>query len=362
MGNWLRRMAPYVENVEVRFDRFKAHVGKRFADKTPYQIVSYLGFGTPEKVFIKGRILQNEVVALAEDSDTLWENILNMYRRFESDEVPQARVRIQFQGETQEVLTSEEGFFDVWMPLKTPVPSDSSWHEAKLELLEPIRDGMPVLSTASVLVPPPAARFGVISDLDDTVIQTNAAHAIRMVKTVFLGNARTRLPFPGVSEFYSALNRGTADGAGNPVFYVSSSPWNLYDLLVDFFRVQNIPLGPLFLRDWGITSTEILPTGHRAHKMLSIEQILQTYSTLPFLLIGDSGQEDPEIYREVVKLYPGRILGVCIRNVSRSQKRADALVSVAEEIEDAGSVMIVAKDTRALTQHATEKGWIEKTM
>ena len=71
-----------------------------------------------------------------------------------------------------------------------------------------------------------------------------------MAKLTLLHNAHTRLPFEGVAGFYQALQRGRDGEAYNPVFYVSNSPWNLYDLLEDFLDVHGIPRGPLLLRDW----------------------------------------------------------------------------------------------------------------
>ena len=109
-------------------------------------------------------------------------------------------------------------------------------------------------SIGEVLVAPPARRRSAsISDLDDTVIQSRVTSFLQAVRTVMLGNARTRLPFPGVAAFYRALERG-GDGGDeqNPIFYVSSSPWNIHDLIAEFLDVQGIPTGPIRLRDWDI--------------------------------------------------------------------------------------------------------------
>ena len=97
-----------------------------------------------------------------------------------------------------------------------------------------------------MLVPAPQAQFGVISDIDDTVVHSNVTSKLRMILTVALSNARTRKPFKGVAAFYRALHAGV-----NPVFYVSKSPWNLYAPLVEYLEVQGLPLGPLLLRDFG---------------------------------------------------------------------------------------------------------------
>jgi phosphatidate phosphatase APP1 len=204
-----------------------------------------------------------------------------------------------------------------------------------------------------------------------------------MARTVFLGNARTRLPFKGVAAFYRALlhggenasangeqgrQAGTGPGAStargvqvgetNPLFYVSSSPWNLYDLLSDFFHIQNIPLGPiLFLKDWGFSEDEAI-IGHRAYKLKAIRRVMEVYPKLPFILIGDGGQEDPEIYAEVVSLYPQRILAIYIRNVSRDLERPAAIRLLAKKVTEAGSTLILADDTLPMAQHAAAQGWI----
>ncbi|MBV9790136.1 MAG: DUF2183 domain-containing protein, partial [Chloroflexi bacterium] len=286
---------------------------------------------------------------------------LNMYRRFESDEVPGAKVLARIGDVEQEVIADEEGFFEVVLRPTQPLPSDQLRHEIALELREPQHPpNEPVKATGYVFVPPASAQFGVISDIDDTVLQTDATNLLRMARSVFLSNARTRLPFKGVAALYRALSQGpnTADAGPNPLFYVSSSPWNLHDLLVEFFALNGIPRGPIFLRDWGISKDELLPTQHRGHKLAAIRAVLDRYPALPFILIGDSGQEDPEIYREIVQLYPGRIHAIYIRNVSRDPARGDAIRKLAEEVVADGSTLILADDTLAVAQDAAASGWI----
>jgi phosphatidate phosphatase APP1 len=162
-----------------------------------------------------------------------------------------------------------------------------------------------------------------------------------------------------VAAFYRALFQGAHEEIQNPLFYVSSSPWNIYDLLSEFFNLQNIPIGPImFLRDWGISKDGLLPTTHSVHKLRAIRKIMDLYQDLPFILIGDSGQEDPEIYAEAVDLYPKRILAIYIRNVSRDLKRPEAIRELAKKVAEAGSTLILADDTLPLAQHALEQGWI----
>jgi phosphatidate phosphatase APP1 len=363
MARWQQVIGAIAHNVDEYFDALKHRLAQQLGGgNDPIVIVAYHGYGTAERLFVSGRVLEQPGVNPTGDNDTVWNNLVNTYKRFESDEIRGARVVAQFQGIEQEVVTDEEGFFVIEIVPAQPLPADQLWHDIALEVREPQRAGQgPVRATGRVFVPPRSAQFGVISDIDDTVVQTDAANLLRMARSVFLGNARTRLPFKGVAGLYRALQQGTAGNTEtgvNPLFYVSSSPWNLYDLLIEFFTLHDIPQGPIFLRDWGISRHEILPTAHRGHKLAAIRQILDRYPQLGFILIGDSGQEDPEIYREIVELYAGRIKAVYIRNVSRKPERATAIRKLAEEVVAVGSTLLLADDTVAVARHAVEQGWI----
>jgi phosphatidate phosphatase APP1 len=359
MVSWQHVLTHLANDVEEHFDALKYRLRQRLDTLGPLMIASYRGCGTADTLYLRGRVLEDTGIVPARDNDTVWANLVNMYRRFDSHEAPGARVLARFDGVEQEVVADEEGFFEVWLHPTRPLPAGGPWYQIELELVSPLREGQgPVRALGDVFVPPPAARFAVISDVDDTVVQTNAASLLRMARTVFLGNARTRLPFEGVAAFYRALYAGASGREMNPLFYVSSSPWNLYDLLYDFFDLQNIPAGPFFLRDWGLTEDEILPIHNRDYKLATIHKILTLFPHLPFILIGDSGQEDPEIYQSVVNAYPHRVLAAYIRNVSRDPTRPEAIRALATKIVEAGSTLILAQDTEPLARHAAEQGWI----
>jgi len=193
----------------------------------------------------------------------------------------------------------------------------------------------------------------VISDLDDTVVRSSATNVLKMSWIVVRNNAHTRLPFEGVAAFYRALQRGANGHASNPIFYVSSSPWNIYDMLVDFLNVHGVPHGPLFLKDW---SLGVLGK-HRGYKMGVIRRLLSTYENLPFVLIGDSGEEDPEIYLQAVREHPGRIKGIYIREVTSVERDAEVR-AIAQEARKSGTQMVAVADTAAAADHAASIGLI----
>jgi phosphatidate phosphatase APP1 len=328
----------------------------------PHHVVPYRGYGNARSVLVHGRALQDEQIGSPKADDPAWRNLLNTYKRVETDPIGGARVRVRIGSAEREIVSDEEGFFAEWIDLNEPPPPGLAWHPATIELLSPLRDqGTPVATTAQILVPPASATFGVISDIDDTVLQSHVASLAQAARSVALGNARTRLPFPGVAAFYRALHHG-ALGAGasaaNPIFYVSSSPWNLYDVITDFLDLQGIPAGPVLLRDWDLRRGAHAANAHQTHKHAHITRIFETYPALPFILIGDSTQEDPEIYHRVVAEHPSRVLAVYIRNVHARPERSASIRQLAEEILAAHSTLILADDTLGAAKHAAEKGWI----
>jgi phosphatidate phosphatase APP1 len=359
LPNWRRILLQLASSAEGRLDALKGRLDRRWGDERVC-IAAYRGYGTHSCLFLKGRVLEDRRIRPAGESDSAWRNLRNMYRRFDSDEIAGARLLARFGSVEQTIVADGEGFFEARLAPIAPLPSDRLWHTIELTLLEPQLTGHgEIRATGQVLVPPPTAQFGVISDIDDTVIRTDSTSMLRMLRATFLENARTRLPFPGVAALYRALQAGAGGATVNPLFYVSSSPWNIYDMLEEFLAIQRIPAGPLLLRDWDFSPrSPQSPLRHRQHKIETIRQILDAYPALPFLLIGDSGQEDPEIYREVVRLYPNRILAIYIRNIRRRARRIAAIQALAEEVAAAGSTLVLADDTLAAARHAADQGWI----
>lgn len=362
MANWKQVLVHLTADAEQHMDRLRYRLHFALGGPGPIKIVTYRGYGTPQRLYFCGRVLEDKHIPEAEQNDNLWENLLNMYKRMESDEVPHARLVARFQGAEQEITANEEGFFEVALEVRQPLMKNRLWHSVELELLHPIPSEQaryPVKAVAEVLVPPESARYVVISDIDDTVLQSDATHLIKMARHVFLGNAHTRLPFPGVAALYRALFAGKSGTEMNPLFYVSSSPWNLYDLLSQFFNLQSIPIGPvLFLRNWGVDRNEILPLRNREYKLNVIRKMLDFYPTIPFILIGDSGQEDPEVYSDIVNEYPERVLAVYIRNVSRDLKRPEEIKELAKKVLEAHSALVLAEDSVAIARHAIENEYI----
>ena len=358
MANWKDLFIKSASVIEDKWDELRFNFNKKLGLNDPVQIVPYRTYGTARRLYIKGRVLEDKKIASAADKDTILNNLLNMYKRFESDEIPNARLKAILPDEEREVTTDKEGYFVLDLHPLTPVINEQLWHPIPLQLLSaPIAFESELQVHAEVMIPPPDAEYGIISDIDDTIVKTSATDLLAMSRTTFLNNARTRLPFAGVAEFYKALQLGRNGKRNNPFFYVSSSPWNLYDLLKDFLDLNKIPAGPLLLRDFGLEHKPEKSQGHMGHKFKEIKQILEAYPHLNFVLVGDSGQEDPVIYQEVVKQFPNRILAIYIRDVQLPERKKIAL-DVSASLKENKIEMIIVENTVEAAEHAAQTGLI----
>ena len=358
-GDWRTRLGGIARELGGELDRAARSLG--IGVPTHYEIVPYRGFAGGTRVMVQARAQAKKDIPPAEATDSAWRNLLNTYKRIDADPLSHARVRVTVGGVEREVVADDEGFVHTWIDLPAPLPAGEPWQPVELQLLSPLRAGHPdVHATGQVRVLTGTPSFGVISDLDDTVIQSRITSFLQAVRTVMLGNARTRLPFPGVAAFYQALEQGGDGTRTNPIFYVSSSPWNIHDIIADFMDIQRIPRGPISLRDWDVVLSALTSSRLGNFKEPVIREIMDLYPSLPFILIGDNSQKDPEIYRKIIDHYPKRILAIYIRNVDAKPERSASVQALAKEVLAAGSSLIIADDTYAAAQHAVEQGWITK--
>jgi phosphatidate phosphatase APP1 len=358
MSHWKNIFIKSASVIEEKWDDLSTRLTNRLGHHDPVQIVPYRTYGTAHRVYIKGRVLEDKKITSAGDKDSVLNNLVNMYKRFESDEVRDATLKAILADEEHHTISDNEGYFVLNINPLTPIINEHLWHPIPLQLVKcPINCDTLLQVHAEVMIPPPDAEYGIISDIDDTVIKTAATSLLAMGKTVLLANAKTRLPFAGVSEFYKALQLGRNGKRNNPFFYVSSSPWNMYDLLKDFLDLNSIPAGPLMLRDIGLGGETKLRGGHMGHKFKEITQILEAYPDLKFVLIGDSGQEDPKIYREVVKQFPDRVLAIYIRDVQLPDREQIA-VDVSKTLLEDKVEMVIVDNSAEAAEHAAKIGLI----
>jgi phosphatidate phosphatase APP1 len=341
-------------DVEDHVDSAWQRVNVRLGRHLPRHIAAYRGFADSRGVELFGRVLAEHPRGGPGDDDRWWDNLLNTYRRFESDEVPRAPLRLRFRDADFDVESDDEGYYTATFDTRSP-PSDALWDNAIASLADgTLATPQPVLQVAD------GPGIGVISDIDDTILHSGVTSWKTAAQLTFLHNARTRKPLQGVARLYQALQAG-ANGRGRvPVFYVSSSPWNLYDLLEDFMELNAIPAGPVFLRDLGLDAGKLIKSQGHGHKLERASQLIERFPQLRWVLLGDSGQADAELYAEAAHRFGDRIAAIYIRDVDPdADSRFDTGVdSHIERVSGTGVPMLRAGDSLAMAEHAASLGLI----
>lgn len=353
----LRLLHQGLASVEERMDRARWDIRRRTRRDQVRRIDAYRGYADGESVRLSGRLLADRPSGGPLDDDGWWDNLVNTWRRWESDEVPGATVTLRLGDQERSVVSDEEGYYYADFPLSGLGGEVLKWLTASASCST---ENGEVSAHHEIVVPSRDASFGIISDLDDTVIHTGITSILLAAKLTFLENAKTRKPLEGVAKLYQALQCAGGDRPVNPIFYISSSPWNLYELLVDFLRLNEVPPGPLLLRDVGLDHEKFVKEKGHGHKQEKALKLLDAYPQLPFVLIGDSGQEDPAIYAELARLRPGRILASYIRDVDPEiSSSLDEVAGKAIELSaKCGVSMILAPDSLAISEHARLIGLI----
>ncbi|OBX20061.1 hypothetical protein A9995_05880 [Erythrobacter sp. QSSC1-22B] len=297
----------------------------------PVRIQPYFGYRNRHRLMISARALRAPRPGF-ERSGRL-RAVRTMLAQFASHEVADLPVELELQHRDgrrfqHRGVTDHEGFvhFDVPLEPAWELNANSQWEVVTFRW----NNGEGRQSVEGhILAPGSHASLGVISDIDDTIIETGITGSWRKIarnwRRVVMELPDDRLLVPGADVFYNALGGGAVLDAGethtgdrlaathHPFFYVSSSPWNLFSYLVAFQKSRGLPLGPLMLRDWGLNRETFGSGSHGAHKIAAIAGIIETYESMQFALIGDDSQGDLTAFADVVASHPGRVRAVFIR-------------------------------------------------
>ena len=296
----------------------------------------------PGGVILQGRVMAARSLRRPRVDDSAWVNLARMLRHWLTEEEPFAEVEARCAGVAKTTEADEEGYFEILFDHPKAIDAKD------LEMRLPGANSE-IWRTTPILRHPPDFKFLIISDVDDTILETNAASILKSVKTTLFGNVLTREVFPGTADLMENLTAG-----GNPVFYVTSSPWNLRGFLRSVFERYDLPKGGFFMTDWGLDKEKWFTKSHRHHKLEAIQRILFWHPDRKIILLGDSSQKDPDIYAEVAELYPDRVRMILIRNVSHRKRRIRKVEETAQNCRDKGISFFVCQDSDEMQEHVSK--------
>ena len=202
----------------------------------------YHGYGHMHDLLLYGHLFNRKMVSRKRYSNNVFSNIIYLLRLFFVKPVPHAAIELHWQDQVLQQKTETDGFIKFeWKSLQ---PVAAGWHRVRVQYKG---DGQPVTGEGELFVPH-KTQYGFISDIDDTIMVSHSATLLRRLRTLFTRNPHNRKMFEDVAKHYDLLSlSNTTARAPNPFFYVSSSEWNLYDYLEDFFSYNHLPKNTFLL-------------------------------------------------------------------------------------------------------------------
>ncbi len=350
MVDWLRFGAD-MEDLATQTLR----TGKRVTGLSrPTVIQPYRGFVADGIAHVRARAMEQPIFDVQPGGLRIDATLAANLLRWVVLDIAGLKVSVTVAGNTVTTHSNADGFIVAKVPVEDIEPG---WHEV---LFHAEDQGREVTARGRVVLPDNSSKVGFITDIDDTILVTGMTEGLKAVQRTLLRDAYGRQPVPGTPSLYRGLARGTnPKHPESTFFYVSSGPWNLYDMLTQFLGVRGFPRGPIFLTDWRPGSPPSDSEGklESNHKRARIRRILDAYPKLKFVLIGDSGERDEQIYSEFLESDPTRIRAAIIRDVTVE----DA------EVPDQGSSktrkksgLIRVRDSIQMAQVAHDLGLIDE--
>jgi len=299
--------------------RVESAIDRRVADRLrrrgwTVRIEPYASYGAPGWVRVMARALLAAPHVRDEDLPGAGGNAqagaraataLRGWRSFATAQVSGAELVVHVGDRVHHLTTDRGGYVDAI------VAADLSpgWHDIRLTTA----DG--ATATAPVHVIGPEVRFGIVSDIDDTVMVTRLPRPFVAAWNVLMRHENAREPVSGMAALYAELLGGDHR---LPVVYLSTGAWNAAPTIGRFLRRHRYPPGPLLLTDFGPTNSGWFRSGPR-HKVTQLKRLMAELPDVRWLLVGDDGQRDPQIYAAAAQHRPDRVLAILIRQLTFSE-------------------------------------------
>ncbi|MHA7143057.1 App1 family protein [Arthrobacter sp. CAL618] len=261
-------------------------------------IIPYSGYSSADHARVLGR-----VVLAPASVDPAARRGISGWRRLLTLESPGTEVSIELGGVTTVVTSDEAGIIDAQLKLDGSLEAGT----ATALLTSAGRDPVP----ADVHVVSPEPSRGVVCDIDDTAWVTGISHPARAAWRTLRGSSSTRQMVPGMARL---LETAVEDQNEPGVVYLSNGPWNFVGPVTRFLARNDFPAGAILMTDWGITPHRWFRDGQK-HKSSSLARLLEDFPHITWVLVGDDGEHDPKLYRDLAKAHPDRIAAIALRQV-----------------------------------------------
>jgi phosphatidate phosphatase APP1 len=272
------------------------------------RVICYTSYGSSSSIRVLGRVIlvpKRAQTSLGKATEELIRR--RGFRNFFSTACVRASFTIKV-GEREVTGTTDRGGYIDQRIRDHQLPA--GWQQIQ------VRSTSSEPAFAEVQVVGEGVRFGVISDIDDTIITTFLPRPMIAAWNSFIRDEAARQAIPGMAKMYTSLLARHPDA---PIVYISTGAWNTHGFLSRFLKRHGYPVGPMLLTDWGPTNTGWFRSGW-AHKAEALLQLTRDFPAISWLMVGDDGQHDPTIYADFARIAPDRVRAIAIRQLSPAEQ------------------------------------------
>ncbi len=271
-------------------------------------VVPFTGYGSQSQVRVLARVVLRPAEARTQFGRAAEEFLMQRgWRNFLAAPIPRAEVNVTVGHSGITLRTDRNGYVDV--RVKSEV-LDAGWNHVT------IATPTSLPTDAPVMVVDDEQTFGLVSDIDDTVISTFLPRLFIAAWNSLVVTEQARQPVPGMARMLTSL---LGEHPGAPIIYVSTGAWSTFSFLNRFLTRHGFPMGPMLLTDWGPTNTGWVRSGSD-HKRQALRELARDFPNISWVLIGDDGQHDPMLYAEFAELQPDHVRAIAIRELTMAEQ------------------------------------------
>jgi phosphatidate phosphatase APP1 len=322
----------------------------------------YRGYANQNKLVVFGHVIEKYPDGKNQYTRKGFRYARTIIKLFSIKTIPNVQVTLKIGNSSFTTNAQEDGYFRFSVSL--PSTFEPGWHKYQVNLNEIIENKHFNVTKEEEFFLPYRSSYGIISDIDDTFLISHSRKSFKKLFVLLSKNIQARKPFQDVVKHYQLLSYASPVHPHikeNIFFYVSSSEWNLYDMIVRFSELNGLPKAILKLKKIksGVDDFIMTGSGNHQHKFEKIFNIINFYPELQFILLGDDSQKDPEIYQQIGKKFPGKIKAVYIRQ-TRSRKKS-VTTNILKEMQESKIETCYFDHSNKAVIHSLEQGIVFQT-
>jgi len=269
----------------------------------------YNCYGNDKRVIVQARVLDAHKFTEAKKDDDIFTNLKRKLGIIFNDERENVNITIEINGEKFERKSDDEGYleFDLSFEKKALKPNQ------KIDLY--LTNYKEIENSCNLFIPSDKRQTGIISDFDDTIIISNVTNKLSLLNQLLLKNYKQREVIKGMKRRFEEILRNSPD---KPLFIITGSVKQFNKVIRLFLDYHKFPKRTIITKKiHGKNSNSIFE--QKDYKSENIEKLLRLYPNIEWVLFGDSGEEDRQIYLNIAKKYPSHIKEIYIREIKKER-------------------------------------------